>query len=155
MDKTSIEEADEVLDSATVCKPLTDDLDASNLSLNYYELAPGDSFAYGYHSHETQEEVFLVLDGTATFETDKGDVEVGKGEVACFHPGEFQRGVNRSDQRLRAFAFGAPREMGETTVMNDCSNCGKRTGNRIKPHPDREAMVTCCEECGSITEEFD
>jgi len=58
MKKVTIEEIDRRIDSATVTRPLTAALGASNVAINYYELAPGDSFAYGYHAHEMQEEVF-------------------------------------------------------------------------------------------------
>jgi len=82
------------------------------MALNYYELAPGDSFAYGYHRHERQEELFLVQQGAATFETEAGDVVVEAGEVVRFVPGEFQRGVNEGEERVVAFALGAPRGRG-------------------------------------------
>lgn len=52
MDKVGIDDIDDRLDSATVQRPLTDPLNATNVALNYCELAPGDSVAYGYHLHE-------------------------------------------------------------------------------------------------------
>jgi len=36
--------------------------------MNYVELAPGDAFPGGLHTHGDQEEVFYVLSGIATFE---------------------------------------------------------------------------------------
>jgi len=51
MEKTHIEEVDRRVDSATVLRPLTEALGATEVALNYYELAPGNSFAYGYHAH--------------------------------------------------------------------------------------------------------
>ena len=52
---------------ADVKRPLTAALGATDLALNYFELAPGDSFAFGYHAHSDQEEVFYVQSGTVAF----------------------------------------------------------------------------------------
>lgn len=51
---------------------LTGPLGVTDLAINYYELKPGDSFAFASHDHETQEEVFYIQSGTATFETEDG-----------------------------------------------------------------------------------
>jgi hypothetical protein len=51
MEKVRIEEIDSRVAPAEVKRPLTAALGASDLALNYYELAPGDSFAFGYHAH--------------------------------------------------------------------------------------------------------
>lgn len=52
MNKVRIDDVDGHLDSATVQRPLTAALNARNVSLNQYELSPGDSFASGYHMRE-------------------------------------------------------------------------------------------------------
>jgi len=52
--------------------------------------------------------VFYVLSGTATFETEAGEVTVDAGEAIRFVPGEFQQGSNRGDERVVALAPGAP-----------------------------------------------
>jgi len=140
---------------AGVKRSLTAPLGATDVSLNYYELAPGDSFAFGYHAHAEQEEVFDVQSGTATFETESGDVEVEAGEVARFGPGEFQRGVNRGDERVVALALGAPREAGGLELRRDCPDCGERTRNGIERADDADALVTRCEDCGAETGRFD
>jgi len=114
MKKVTIEEIDRRIDSATVTRPLTAALDASNVAINYYELAPGDSFAYGYHAHEMQEEVFIVLSGTVSFETENGETVVETGEAIRFAPGSFSRGTNggrpsRSDRSGRSAERRRPR----------------------------------------------
>ena len=81
---------------AAVQRNLTRPLGTEDVALNYYELEPGDAFAYAYHNHGIQEEVFYVIEGTATFETEAGDVAVGPGELIRFPPGEYQRGTNRA-----------------------------------------------------------
>nr|WP_313691743.1 hypothetical protein [Halobaculum sp. XH14] len=57
--------------------------------MNYFELAPSESFGYAYHRHSDQE-VFYVQSEMTTFEIEIGEVEVGAGEAIRFAPGEFQ-----------------------------------------------------------------
>ncbi|WP_325064181.1 cupin domain-containing protein, partial [Halobacterium bonnevillei] len=114
--------------------PLTDVLGAANVALNYYELETGDSFAYGVHAHENQEEIFYVLDGTVTFRTldvgESGGVEgdereVSAGELARFAPGEFQRGVKRGRRaRPRAGNRRAAGRPARRRFLRECEDCG-------------------------------
>jgi uncharacterized cupin superfamily protein len=99
--------------------------------------------------------VFYVLEGTATFETEDGEVGVGAGEAVRFEPGEWQRGWNRTDDRVVALAFGAPQDSGETDIERECENCGERTPQEIVPTEDRDELLTECGECGEITGRFD
>ncbi len=80
---------------------------------------------------------------------------VESGELVRFAPGEYQRGVNRGDERVVALALGAPRESGALDLQRDCENCGERTPNSIERAPDGEALVTVCEDCGAETGRFD
>jgi uncharacterized cupin superfamily protein len=155
MDTIRIDEVDSVIDSATVKRPLTDAVGATNVALNYYELAPGESFAYGYHAHETQEELFLVQEGAVTFETEEGAVEVGPGELVRFGPGEYQQGINEGDERVVAVAIGAPQATGDTDVRRDCPTCGERTSNAIEWAGDEKAKITRCLACGTETGRFE
>ena len=135
-----------------VKRPLTDALGTTALAVNHYELAPGDSFAPAYHAHERQEEVFYVYEGTATFETETGDVAVGPGEAVRFAPGEFQRGWNRGEERVVALALGAPVESGRVTKLRDCPSCGERTAHRLEHLGDEPGTrVATCERCGTET----
>jgi len=145
---------------ADVKRPLSDALGATELAINYYELAPGESFAFGRHRHAAQEEVFYVQQGTVTFETgppdgDPGRVTITAGEVIRFGPGEWQRGVNEGEERVVALALGAPQETGETTLSRECPDCGERTEATIEMTDDRDALVTRCVECGAETGRFD
>lgn len=103
----------------------------------------------GYHRHADQEELFYVLEGTATFETEAGEVTVDAGEVIRFAPGEWQLGRNDGDQRVVALAPGAPEETGETEIRWACPECETRREVRIEPTDDREALVALCEACGT------
>lgn len=155
MKRQSLDEMESRMGPADVVRPLTDALGATNLALNYYELAPDDSFGYGFHAHEEQEEVFYVQAGTVTFTTAEGDVDVEAGELVRFGPGEYQRGVNRGEERVVALALGAPQDAGETDILRECGECGEPTSQRIEMTDDRDAIVTLCEECGAETGRFD
>jgi len=139
---------------ASVIRPLTDALGLSDFAMNYYELEPGESFAYGFHAHEKQEEVFYVQEGTVTFETVEGDVEIGAGELIRFGPGEYQQGVNRGDERVVALAMGAPQDAGETEILRECADCGERTPHRLELADGKNAILTICEACGADTGRF-
>jgi uncharacterized cupin superfamily protein len=151
MEKVRIDDIDNSIQPAAVMRQLTEPLGATDLAINYYELEPGDSFAFAYHSHELQEEVFYVQSGTATFETETGQVTVDAGEVIRFDRGEFQRGWNRGDERVRALALGAPLEYGDQPKLRRCPECETRTDNRLGRTDDGAAVVARCEECGAET----
>jgi uncharacterized cupin superfamily protein len=151
MEKVRIADVENSVQPAAVMRPLTEALGTTNLAINYYELEPGDSFAFAYHSHEIQEEVFYVQEGTATFETETGPVKVSAGEILRFDRGEFQRGWNRSDERVRALALGAPLEYGDQPKLRECPDCGTETHNRLRRADEGDAVLALCEECGTET----
>jgi len=148
------EEVDSWMSPASVRRPLGKELDAEGMALNYFELAPGESFAFGYHRHADQEEVFFVVAGEATFETEDGETVVGEGEAVRFEPGEYQQGWNRGDERVVALALGAPADSGETDILRECENCGERTPQRIEPTDEKDALLTVCEGCEAETGRF-
>lgn len=154
MDRAKLDEIDSWMGPADVKRPLGNVLDTTDVAINYYELAPGESFSFGYHRHADQEEVFYVQSGTATFETDDGDEAVDEGEVIRFAPGEWQQGTNRGDERVVALALGAPADAGETEILRECPGCTERTPQRIEMTDDRDALVTICENCDTETGQF-
>lgn len=93
--------------------------------------------------------------GTATFETEYGDVAVGAREIVRFPPGEFQRGWNNGTERAVALALGAPLEYGEQIKLWDCPECGERTDSdfdrRVDDVSDEEFTVALCKRCGAET----
>ena len=153
MEMLRIDEVENAVQPAAVMRHLTEPLGLTDMAINYYELEPGDSFAFAYHNHEVQEEVFYVHDGVATFETADGPVEVAAGEIVRFDRGEFQRGWNRGDERVRALALGAPLDYGRQVKLRDCATCGERTDNRLeREDADGEPVVVAfCTECGEET----
>jgi uncharacterized cupin superfamily protein len=151
MEKVRIDEVDNSVQPAAVMRPLTDTLGVTDFALNYYELEPGDSFAFAYHSHEVQEEVFYIQAGTATFETANGPVAVTAGEVIRFDREEFQRGWNRGEEPVRALALGAPLEYGSQPKLRHCPACEEATDNRLERTDDGTTVVAYCRPCGAET----
>lgn len=153
MEHVALDEVADWMGPASVKRPLGKALEATGMAINYYELAPGESFAFGYHRHANQEEVFYIQSGTATFETEDGAVDVEADELIRFEPGEWQQGHNRGSDRVRALALGAPTDS-ETELRRECAECGERTPHRIEPTDDREALRTICETCETETGRF-
>ena len=138
-----------------------------NVAMVHYELEPGEQFSGGMHTHHDQEEVFYVVEGTATFEhreprsgsSDSGGAgadgektEVGAGEVVRFEPGEFQCGRNESDDTVTALALAAPgrrHNWEDLESFAPCGECGEVTSHGVR-EPD-EAFVIYCNECKSET----
>lgn len=152
MHKVSIDDVDNWKGPATEKRPLSHALDAENVAINYYVLGSGESFAFGYHRHRNQEEVFYIQQGTVIFETEEGNVEVTAGEAVRFAPGEWQQGFNRGGGEVIALAVGAPADAGETDVLRECVGCGGTTEQIIEPAGD--ALVTRCVDCGGETGRF-
>ena len=151
MKRVGVDDVENSLQPAAVMRPLTDALGLTDVAINYYELEPGDSFAFAYHSHEVQEEAFYVISGVATFETEEGPVEVGPDEVVRFDRGEFQRGWNRGDEPVRALAIGAPLEYGSQETRRHCAECDAETDADLSAAPDEDAVIARCVECGTET----
>lgn len=149
MEKIAFDDLENHPRVADVTKHATEPLGLSDMALNYYELEPGDSFSGGLHTHTNQEEVFLVVEGTATFETKEGSVEVGEDEVVRFAPGEYQEGKNESDGRVRAVAMGAPQEDGETRTALPCQECG---ADYHVVDMDGGGPTLTCPDCGNVVE---
>jgi uncharacterized cupin superfamily protein len=154
MEHVDTDDIESAMGPATVKKRVSRALGATDHVLNEYELEPGDALGFGYHNHADQEEVFYVLDGQVTFDTEAGETTVGAGEAIRFGPGEWQLGTNEGDGRARVLAVGAPEEMGETTMVRDCADCGAETVQRIEMVGDKEALATVCVDCGAETGRF-
>lgn len=155
MERLPIDEVESRLGPAAVRRILGPALETTDVAINYYELDQGDSFGFGYHRHEGQEELFYVQEGTVTFETETGEVRAGPDEVVRFEPGEWQLGTNEDDQRVVALAIGAPKDAGETEMVRECPECGQRTHQSVDWAEDGEALVTLCVDCGAQTERFE
>ncbi|MBP1987196.1 cupin domain-containing protein [Halolamina salifodinae] len=133
-------------------RDLTGALGTTDFAINHYELAPGEEFSGGLHTHLDQEELFYVLSGTATFDVaeepldDLETVEVEAGEVVRFAPGEYQTGQNEGDEAVEALAFGAPKETTDVRVPGPCPEC---ENDSLALTFEGGEMGTECPECGT------
>jgi len=125
---------------------LSDPLGTTDLALNRYRLDPGERFSGGMHAHMDQEEVFVILEGEATFETMNGEVTVSEAEVIRFAPGEFQSGKNDSDGEVVAFAMGAPRDSEDVRLPQNCPECGH---DNVRAIPGEDGFDLECPDCGA------
>ena len=125
---------------------LSDPLGATDVAVNRYRLAPGERFSGGLHAHMDQEEVFLIVEGEATFETLDDEITVGAGEAIRFAPGEYQSGYNDGDGELLAFALGAPRETEDVRIPRECPDCGN---DNMRAIPGDDGFDLVCPECGA------
>lgn len=143
MERVSLDGRDDGEGVAT--RRLSAALGAEHVAVNHYRVPPGEGFPAGLHAHMDQEEVFVVLDGGATFETLDGRVTVRAGEAIRFAPGEFQTGVNEGDETLVALALGAPRYSDEVRLPLDCPDCGH---DDLRLDTDR-GVTFDCPDCGT------
>jgi mannose-6-phosphate isomerase-like protein (cupin superfamily) len=147
-------------------RPITDALNAEDVAVVRFDLDPGEQFSGGLHTHHDQEELFYILEGTATFDVgpessddhaedhagerpDTEEVLVEGGEVVRFPAGQFQCGRNRSDDRVVGLAIAAPGTRHDWEALESfapCSDCDGITSHGVK-EPD-DGMVVYCNECG-------
>ncbi|QLH79404.1 cupin domain-containing protein [Halosimplex rubrum] len=175
MERVAFDDAGETTDGPTTDidrRGLSGPLETDGVAINRYRVPPGEGLPSGLHAHADQEEVFVVLDGTATFETlpgrepdtEGGDPRTGRevtveaGEAVRFAPGEYQSGYNRGSDDLVALAVGAPRETADVRVPVRCPDCGEADfaldagGDTLAfrcPDCDAERVPAPCPDCGS------
>jgi len=155
MEKVTVDEIPELETNPadSLRRPVGDALGTTDVAVNHYELAPGESFSGGLHTHHDQEEVFYVLDGTASFDVgpERETITVASGEVVRFAPGDYQEGYNDGDERVRGLAIGAPTGTEEVDSYIDCRECGAETLHDFHVE-DGDAPATAvhtCQECGN------
>ena len=150
MEKVSIDEVEPSAFGTDIDRRgLSDPLGTTDVALNRYRLDPGERFTDGMHAHMDQEEIFVIVEGEATFETMDGAVGVGAGEAIRFAPGEFQSGKNDSDDEVVAFALGAPRDSEDIRVAQECPEC---ENDSMRAIPADDGFSLQCPECGTEVE---
>jgi quercetin dioxygenase-like cupin family protein len=87
---------------------LRQELGVSTFGMNLIRLAPGQRGRI--HRHLSQEEVYLVLEGTLTLEIEGEPRELTRGELARVAPDVRRRLVNRHPEPLLLFALGGANE---------------------------------------------
>jgi uncharacterized cupin superfamily protein len=68
-------------------KPLFDEGLMEKCAATFIEVEPG-STAYGYHYHESVEEIFYIISGEGSVRTINGDVAVKQGDAISFPVGK-------------------------------------------------------------------
>ena len=145
------------LGGGSSCRRLSDPLGTTDLAINQYRVGPGDRL-WGLHTHVDQEELYLVLEGGATLETEGGTIDLEAGEVARFAPGEFHGVRNDGESAVTLLALGAPLDTTDLRVPIPCRECGHRCtrptvtedGIAVLRCPDCEATSAVeCPQCGS------
>lgn len=64
-------------------KSVIDSESIEKCSADLVEVDPG-NFAYGYHYHEENEEIFYIISGKGRVKTEKGDINLKQGDIICF-----------------------------------------------------------------------
>jgi uncharacterized cupin superfamily protein len=107
---------------------LARELGAEELSLNLFEIPPGENLC-PYH-YEYVEEWLLVLEGTATLRLPEGEEQVEKGDLVRFPPGPegAHKVMNPGQAPVRLIMFSSAREP-SVAVYPDSEKVGVWTGN--------------------------
>ena len=145
-------------------------LDAEHVAIVRFALEPGERLSGSVHAHADQEEVFVVLEGTVTFDVERladgsddesapidepRELTVAENEAIRFAPGEFQSGRNATDSRAVVLALGAPRDtedirISRIPVLDDgdvsCPDCGR---DSMRIPADHEESGLECPDCGA------
>lgn len=155
MNKASLDEMQSVpnpLDVHEIRKPISMVLGTTDFAMNYFELTTGESFSGGIHTHHDQEEVFFIMEGTATFEVGREgseEVRVGPQAAIRFAPGEYQCGHNYDEETVVGLALGAPGAMHDWDELESivyCPECEEKTGHGVALESGEfELTCTVCE----------
>jgi mannose-6-phosphate isomerase-like protein (cupin superfamily) len=81
-------------------------LELERSALSYQYVPPGCRFPYG-HTHEEQEEVYVVLRGSGRMKVDDEIVELEQWDAVRVPPGTW-RGYEAGPEGLELLVFGAP-----------------------------------------------
>ncbi len=84
----------------------TKPLELERAALSYQRVPPGVRFPYG-HTHETQEEVYVVLSGSGRMKLEDEVVELRQWDAVRVPPGTW-RGYEAGPQGLELLVIGAP-----------------------------------------------
>lgn len=84
----------------------TEALELEQSGLSYQRVPPGYRFPYG-HTHETQEEVYIVLRGSGRMKLDDEIVELNELDAVRVPPGTW-RGYEAGPKGLEIIVIGAP-----------------------------------------------
>ena len=154
--KVEVERLPDVPNPSSGKKEIDVAVGADELGFNVYAVAPGERVPWGYHSHPDHEEIFYVIEGTLTFETDAGVATVGPNEAFYVPPDAPQKCYNAGEEPVRVVAAGAPRGTDTAVIAEECPECGEvtdRTHEAVEGD-DGTVYVLRCADCGAETDRF-
>jgi uncharacterized cupin superfamily protein len=85
-------------------KNIIPDAETTKCRANFVEVEPG-NYAYGYHYHEANEEVFYIISGTGVIRTIDGDLQVKAGDAIGFPAGEKGAHVIRNESKSEKLVY--------------------------------------------------
>lgn len=85
-------------------KTIIPDTETSKCRANFVEVEPG-NYAYGYHYHEANEEVFYIISGTGVVRTHEGDIQVKAGDAIGFPTGVKGAHVIRNESKTEKLVY--------------------------------------------------
>ena len=90
-------------------------LDMSQGGVGYFKYAPGFRAPFG-HKHDQQEEVYVVISGSARVKLDDDIEELAQWDIVRIAPG-VMRGVEGGPEGCEILAFGAPNTENQDVEM--------------------------------------
>lgn len=120
-------------------KDITEPAVMEKCAAAFVEVEPG-NVAFGYHWHETVEEIFYIISGEGSIRTVKGDIPVKAGDVICLPTGEGGSHVVRNNSASTKLVY---------------LDFGTRGGCEIAHLPDAKKMLVIGQTGMSIVDEPD
>jgi uncharacterized cupin superfamily protein len=87
-----------------IVKPVVAGEDVDTCSAAFVEIPVG-CHAFGYHFHDTSEEIFYVVSGTGVLRSFYGEKDVKAGDMLCFPTGEKGAHVLRNSSETEPLVF--------------------------------------------------
>lgn len=85
-------------------------LDAERLGVTIVELEPGSKGKEHDHTHDGQEEVYVVVDGTVNIDLDDDSVRLSQNQAIRLSPDQTRQIHNRGEETARLVLVGGPGE---------------------------------------------
>lgn len=85
-------------------KPVIAREEVGKCSVSFVELEP-ENYAYGYHYHEANEEVFYIISGTGIVRTPMGEITVKTGDAITFPAGPEGAHVIRNGSKTEKLVY--------------------------------------------------
>mgnify|MGYP003622709001 FL=1 len=85
-------------------KPVIREADAGKCAASFVEVEPG-RYAYGYHYHEVNEEVFYIIRGHAVVRTPEGEKNLKEGMRLYSPPARRERMLSVTDPLRKSWSI--------------------------------------------------